>query len=73
MSIHIYRGTNRQFLVVGIQKGCRKTIRISSHRSYQKAAERAGRTFSFGQYRKIWVNMTADYYDPVTLMAVRRP
>jgi hypothetical protein len=60
-------------VVAGIKNGCRKTVLISSHRSYRKAAERAGRSFSFGQFRKLWVNMTADYYDPVTLMTVQRP
>jgi len=68
--IHINRGTNRQFVVSGIHKGCRKPFIVSKHRNYQAAAERAARTFTVGNFKRLWVNMAADYYDPVTLMTV---
>jgi hypothetical protein len=71
--IHIFRGTNRKFVVVGLQKGCRKPTVLTSHTSYRRAGEKAGRTFAGGAYKRIWINMIADYYDPVTLMQVVRP
>lgn len=71
--VHICVGTNRKFVVCGVYKGCRKTKIISSHRSYRRAGERAGRAFTFGTFKRIWVNMIADYYDAITLMTLDRP